>query len=61
MEGAFYFPNDSFTFNGNTGMKSTCIQLVASRLTFSGNSSLTNDCPAGGNKGFDAIFVRLVA
>jgi len=60
MQGALYFPSKALTFNGNSGLASTCIQLVARRLNFSGSSSLTNDCPADSEQGFDALFVRLV-
>lgn len=61
FEGGFYFPRHDLTFNGNTGMRTECLQLVARRLTFTGNSSVRNVCPAnGGAKAFDATFVRLV-
>lgn len=62
LEGAFYFPTQNLTFNGNSEMDSNCIQLVAWTLTFEGNTEITNDCPAdGGAKAFDASWVRLVA
>ncbi len=61
-EGGFYFPKAYMTFNGNTGMNTECLQLVARRLTFSGNSSVSNTCPTDTKSGaFDATFVRLVA
>jgi Flp pilus assembly protein TadG len=61
-EGAFYFPRAYMTFNGTTGMNTECLQLVARRLAFSGNSSVTNTCPSDTKSGaFDATFVRLVA
>jgi hypothetical protein len=61
-EGAFYFPKAYMTFNGTTGMNTQCLQLVGRRLSFSGNSTVTNTCPAdSASKAFDAIFVRLVA
>ncbi|HEX8622375.1 MAG TPA: pilus assembly protein TadG-related protein [Allosphingosinicella sp.] len=61
-EGAFYFPKAYMTFNGTTGMKTECLQLVGRRLTFSGNSHVANTCPADGKAGdFAATFVRLVA
>jgi len=59
--GGFYFPRADITFNGNTGMHTECIQLIARRLTFSGNSSITNVCPSDATaKAVDAIFVKLV-
>ncbi|MBA3676648.1 MAG: hypothetical protein H0W74_04505 [Sphingosinicella sp.] len=60
--GAFYFPSQDLTFNGNSGMTTNCIQLVAHHLTFEGNTTINNSCPSGGGaKSFDAKWVRLVA
>lgn len=62
LEGAFYFPRQHLTFNGNSEMDTACIQLVAYRLTFTGNTEINNDCPTdGGAQAFDASWVRLVA
>lgn len=62
FQGGLYFPSRQLTFNGNTGMNTQCLQLVARTLVFSGNSSIQNTCPANsGAHAFDAIFVRLVA
>ena len=43
-------------------MTTNCIQLVAFRLTFEGNTVIDNDCDAdgGGAQAFDAEWVRLV-
>jgi Flp pilus assembly protein TadG len=61
FEGGFYFPSRQLTFNGTTGMQTTCIQMVALRLEFSGNSTVQNSCPAsGGGQAFNATVVRLV-
>jgi hypothetical protein len=62
LEGAFYFPRAYLTFNGTAGMETECLQMVARRLEFSGNSSISNTCPSDGDAdAFDATFVRLVA
>ena len=62
IEGAFYFPRSYFTFNGTSGMQTRCIQLVARRLDFTGNSRVQNDCPeTGGGHSFKSTYVRLVA
>jgi hypothetical protein len=63
FEGAFYFPTQNLTFNGNSDMESNCIQLVAFRLTFEGSTEINNDCDStgGGAQAFDAEWVRLVA
>ena len=61
FEGGFYFPKAYMTFNGTTGMKTECLQLVARRLAFTGNSKVKNVCPEDSkSKAFDATFVRLV-
>ena len=61
FEGAFYFPTQKVTFRGNSNMATNCIQLVAYRLTFEGNTVINNECPTGGGaKAFDATWVRLV-
>ena len=62
FQGAFYFPNQQMTFNGTAGMTTTCMQLVARDVTYSGNMSISNSCPAdSGAHAFDGKKVRLVA
>jgi Flp pilus assembly protein TadG len=62
FEGGIYAPSRQLTFNGTTGMQTKCLQMVARRLSFSGNSKVENVCPTtGGGRAFDATFVRLVA
>jgi hypothetical protein len=60
-QGAFYFPNQQVTFNGTAGMQTNCMQLVVRDITFSGNMSISNSCPAdSGSHAFDGKKVRLV-
>jgi Flp pilus assembly protein TadG len=60
--GAIYFPGQAVGFTGNTGMTTNCLQLVAKRVTFSGNSTINNNCPAGvGAHSFIGTRVRLVS
>ena len=62
FEGAFYFPGQQLEFSGNTGMDTNCLQLVSRRVTFIGNSAITNSCPTGsGAQSFEGKRVRLVA
>jgi Flp pilus assembly protein TadG len=62
FEGAFYFPKQEVEFTGTTGMNTNCLQMVGRRVKFSGNSSITNSCPAGsGAQSFEGKRVRLVA
>lgn len=61
LRGGIYFPNRQLVFNGTAGMSTQCVQLVARRLSFSGNSNISNTCPSGsGSQAFEATFVRLV-
>ena len=61
MEGALYFPSQDMTLAGHSSMASTCIQLVARRLTFTGTTTINNSCDSGGADRFDVKWVRLVA
>lgn len=60
LEGAFYFPRQDLTMNGTAGMDTRCLQMVARRLFFSGNSRIENECPENGAHAFEATVVRLV-
>lgn len=61
LQGAIYIPQNQITFNGTTGMNTNCLQLVGQRLVFSGNSRITNVCPAGSSSGaFKGNIVRLL-
>jgi Flp pilus assembly protein TadG len=61
LQGAVYFPSQEVEFTGTSGMNIKCIQLVARRLDFSGNSTVTNVCPAGsGASSFKGSAVKLV-
>ena len=62
FQGAFYFPSQQVTFNGTAGMQTNCMQLVARDVTYSGNMSISNSCPAdSGASAFTGKKVRLVA
>lgn len=60
FQGGFYFPSQELQFTGTSGMSTKCIQMVSRRVTFIGNSSITNECPTGGPKAFTGTRVRLV-
>jgi Flp pilus assembly protein TadG len=51
LQGAFYFPSQDLNFNGNSGMATDCVQLVSRRVTFTGNNSIVNECPADSGAG----------
>ena len=62
FKGAFYFPHQQVEFTGNAGVTFGCIKLVSWQLTFMGNASIENVCPANwyGDR-FKGRHVRLVA
>ena len=61
FQGAFYFPKADLTFNGNAGLNTNCMQIVAKDVSFTGNSAISNSCPAGSASGsFAGKKVRLV-
>ena len=62
FKGAFYFPHQKVEFTGNAGVTFACLKLVSWQLTFSGNSTINNVCPADwyGDR-FKGRHVRLVA
>ena len=61
LQGALYFPNQSVSFTGTSGLQTQCLQLVAKNVSFSGNTSITNNCPAAsGAQAFNGVIVRLV-
>jgi Flp pilus assembly protein TadG len=61
LQGAIYVASQEVEFTGTTGLNTNCFQLVARRITWSGNSAITNVCPAGsGAQSFTGTAVRLV-
>ncbi|MCH8614997.1 Tad domain-containing protein [Sphingomonas sp. SM33] len=62
FQGAMYFPSQPVIFNGTAGINTNCMQLVARRVTFTGNSAINNTCPANSGSGsFKGRHIRLVA
>jgi Flp pilus assembly protein TadG len=59
IQGAVYMPSQEVQIDGGSGMNTNCLQLVAYRLQFAGNTNITNSCP-GGPGGFPGYMVRLV-
>lgn len=61
FQGAFYFPKQELEVLGNAGMNTACMQMVARRVKFTGNSAISNVCPASSGAGsFKGQHVRLV-
>lgn len=61
FEGALYFARADLTFNGNAGMQTNCLQIVSWTVKFTGNSAVSNVCPAGSAaSAFEGKRIRLV-
>jgi Flp pilus assembly protein TadG len=62
LQGAFYFPRQELQFNGTSGMNTRCIQVVARRIDWRGNTAIDNVCPpASGASSFKGTQIKLVA
>ena len=62
LQGALYFPAQQLQFNGTSGMNTRCVQIVARRVDFRGNSNIQNVCPpASGAGSFRGTQIKLVA
>jgi len=60
VTGALYFPSQELDFSGGTDVNSSCVQLIALSVTFSGNAALGNNCDAAGTAPLGLSVVRLV-
>ncbi len=61
LQGAIYIPNNQVAFTGTAGMNINCMQIVGRRVVFTGNSAITNVCPANsGAAAFKGNTVRLL-
>lgn len=50
LQGAIYTPMSALTYQGNSKSAGGCTQIVADRVTMTGNSSLGSDCEQTGTK-----------
>jgi len=63
LTGAVYFPNQEVDFQGDNttgGSNGGCTQVVASKVTFTGNSKLGYDCDGTGVRPINSSRVALV-
>lgn len=62
LQGALYFPRQELQMNGTSGMNTRCIQIVARRVDWRGNTNIQNVCPANsGASSFSGTQIKLVA
>jgi len=61
MSGAVYFPSQGLDFSGGADARITCLQLVAYKLTFTGNSEIASVCDENsGTERISRLDIRLV-
>ncbi|QIK79526.1 hypothetical protein G7077_12020 [Sphingomonas piscis] len=60
LKGAVYLPRANLKMDGNASMTTTCFLIAAKRVTFTGNSSIDNNCPSTWLDRFKGRRVRLV-
>lgn len=61
LQGAVYFPSQEVEFTGGANAQTSCLQLVSFKIKISGNSAITNTCPAdAGTESIARSTVQLV-
>jgi len=45
LTGVLYFPAQDLVYTGGSTIGSTCLQIIARKVTFSGNGAIDNNCP----------------
>lgn len=62
LQGALYFPRQELQMNGTSGMNTRCIQIVARRVDWRGNTQIENICPPNsGASSFPGTQIKLVS
>ncbi len=46
FQGAMYFPRQEVLFTGGASINSNCMQIIARKVSFQGNGTFGNNCPA---------------
>ena len=54
-EGAFYFPSQKLTFQGNFSQNQQCLQIVADQVEYTGSAVFQNDCAGKGVKDLTTV------
>lgn len=60
VTGAIYFPSQSIKFSNGVSNKSSCTQLIAGLIEFTGGTRFRNDCESTGVVGIGGSEVKLV-
>lgn len=59
LDGALYFPSQELKYSGGAAGPTKCLQIIANKITFSGNVNLHKDNAKCENLGIDVIDVKL--
>jgi hypothetical protein len=59
LGGAIYVPSGDVSFAGGAGTSTSCTQLIARSVTFTGNSQFALNCNSYGTKPFSPLIVKL--
>jgi len=60
-QGAFYFPSQKLTFNGNFAANQDCLQIIADQVNYTGSAVFQNNCTGKGVKDLTTVGnIRLV-
>ena len=59
--GAIYLPTADATFVGGAATSTSCTQLIANTISFSGNSSFAINCNSYGTRTFSTKTLKLVS
>ena len=58
--GAIYLPKAALTYSGGSGGSTSCTQIIADTVTFTGNSGMAINCSSFGTKAFGWSTAQLV-
>lgn len=59
LGGAIYIPTGAVDFAGGAGTSTSCTQLIANSVKFSGNSALALNCSNYGTRPFSPLVIKL--
>lgn len=59
LGGAIYVPTGEVSFAGGAGTSTSCTQLIARSIVFTGNSQFALNCSSYGTKPFSSLVVKL--
>jgi hypothetical protein len=59
LGGAIYVPTGEVSFAGGAGTSTSCTQLIAKSVSFTGNSQFALNCNNYGTKPFSPLVVKL--